>query len=213
MSYKFHKVYANRHTTNADISSPIIAKKESPKSSIWRSVKRFFRKKWLNFITTVVLILTLWVYWESNEINRKATIISHTPWVAIIPAVTTTKLGPNLVSIDFDVENKSDYPAIDYHSSSTVFDPSIPHQEPIDSSDKATCLMPHTIAHQGGSDNVDSPEAFLDKIDSGKAIIEIKLFYSDAFRDKITIAEYFAFNSKTKQFEIQKTEATGFQTF
>jgi hypothetical protein len=89
-----------------------MAKNESPKSSIWRLVKRFFRKKWFNFITTVVLILTLWAYLVANDINRAAMMAAHTPWIKF----QSFKFSPAAnegIQVKYHVINKSDTPAFD----------------------------------------------------------------------------------------------------
>ncbi len=206
------------------MAKPMTANTESPKWSIWRAVKRFFRKKWMEFITTVVLILTLWTYLAANGLNRKAAIIAHTPWMSADPQILLTPSSDDKsLVIATNIQNTSDSPALD----STVFWVFYPEKGAPDPNtdttpdNKPVTIMPHDargVEFVATSKNTNrggefSANSLKEQIERGDIMVRMIMRYSDVFGDKITITSDFSRDPAANVYKVRNNAVSGFQSY
>jgi hypothetical protein len=136
----------------------------------------------------IILILQLVAYRQSNELSRKAIILSHTPWLSV------TKLGiipdaSGQIIITFHVENHSDYPVFRMKSVQRIttdnFTAPIPDMNAIlDSRDSNDSIMPHDerfFMNPLVPANMDGIREFY----SNRASLVIYIRYEDMFHRKM----------------------------
>lgn len=172
----------------------------------------------------ILLIATFLMYWEANELNRKATIIAHTPWLKINEQIRveimTDPNGGKWLRLATQVENTSDSPMLNlsglFKAFSTDENPD-PAKDPY-VGETIINLMPHdSIWIQNKLDGTSiglTPEQLGVKIASGELTVRILTSYQDIFKDNLK--EYMDVESLkdgSNTFFMKRTNVTGFVTY
>jgi hypothetical protein len=231
MSYKFRKTYPE-HAKPAPESAKTDEAAGGPKMApvparTFPLVAAFLSREWfpmtsglLNLVLVIVLILAFRSYRESNDLDRKAALASHTPWLSIDPNLTLTPSPDDkTLLISAQIKNCSDTPMLQVGGRFVI----LLNPAPIDpktfpeTQDAGTDLMPNdqrsvstAFSEDFPTRGVFSAAALRDAVENGGVGVGIEVRYKDIFGETIKEITEIYWNKDTNKFAPLKTSITGF---
>lgn len=183
------------------------------------------RQALIQVFVILILTATFWMYWEANEINRKATVISHTPWLSINAApVLNPSQDDKTLGMAFAVTNPSASPVLDLRDyldfTARLSDEEIWNMV---SKDQSADVMPNQVAIMSFSIDATkfsfadgstfSAQKLKNQIEAGKQSMKIYVSYSDIFSEHIRqTIEISCTDPKTGTYGVRSMSIRGYMT-